>query len=301
MPIEIRHRPAEGRFETTVDGARGVIEYRLEDGAMLLTHTEVAPELRGRGIAGQLVEAALDHARTEKLAVRPLCAYARRYLQRRDEQRRSGAASSPASGAAPDRRESASVAPEAREVLDFWFGPPGSPQHGTQRPEWFRKDDAFDASIRERFGALLERALRGELAAWSGTPQGALAVVVVLDQFTRNAWRGTPRAFAGDARALAAAQAMVAARQDEALPLEQRAFVYLPFEHAESLALQEEALRHFRRLAAAAPEMAESLDYAERHHAIVQRFGRFPHRNAILGRASTAEELAFLEQPGSGF
>jgi uncharacterized protein (DUF924 family) len=94
---------------------------------------------------------------------------------------------------------------------------------------------------------------------------------------------------------------MVAARQDEALPPEQRAFVYLPFEHAESLALQEEALRHFRRLAAAAPEMAESLDYAERHHAIVQRFGRFPHRNAILGRESTPEEIEFLRGPNSSF
>ena len=301
MPIEIRHLPAKGRFETMVNGARGVAEYRLEDGTMLLTHTEVAPELRGRGIAGQLVQAALDHAHAEKLEVRPLCAYARRYLQRQDEQRRAGAATAPAAGDAHGRIEAASVAAEARELLDFWFGAPGSPQHGTQRPEWFRKDDAFDASIRARFGTLLERGLRGELAAWAGTAQGALAQVVLLDQFTRNAWRGTARAFAGDERALAAAQAMVAARQDDALPPEQRAFVYLPFEHAESLALQEEALRHFRRLAAAAPDMAESLDYALRHHAIVQRFGRFPHRNAILGRASTAEELAFLEQPGSGF
>jgi uncharacterized protein (DUF924 family)/predicted GNAT family acetyltransferase len=296
MPIEIRHVPAEHRFETTVNGARGIAEYRLEDRAMLLTHTEVAPELRGRGIAGQLVQAALDHARAERLEVRPLCAYARRYLQRQG-----GTATSPTGGNDHEPVKAPSVASEAREVLDFWFGPPGSPLHGTQRPEWFRKDEAFDASIRGRFGALLERGLRGELAAWADTAQGALAQVIVLDQFTRNAWRGTPRAFAGDDRALAAAQAMVTARQDAALPPEQRAFVYLPFEHAESLALQEDALRHFRSLAAEAPDMAESLDYAERHHAIVQRFGRFPHRNAILGRASTAEEIAFLEQPGSSF
>jgi len=295
MPIEIRHLPAQRRFETTVNGARGVAEYRLEDGTMLLTHTEVAPELRGRGIAGQLVQAALDHARAERLEVRPVCDYARRYMQRQ------GGVALQGAGRDDDRAEAPSVAPEADQVLDFWFGPPGSPLRGTQRPEWFRKDEAFDASIRERFGALLERALRGELAAWAATARGALAQVVLLDQFTRNAWRGTPRAFAGDARALAAAQAMVAARQDRALPPEQRAFVYLPFEHAESLAMQEEALRHFRGLAAEAPDMAESLDYALRHHAIVQRFGRFPHRNAILGRASTPEELAFLEQPGSGF
>jgi uncharacterized protein (DUF924 family) len=173
--------------------------------------------------------------------------------------------------------------------------------HGTNRPEWFRKDDAFDAQVRERFGALLERGLRGELSAWAATPLGALAQVVLLDQLPRNAWRGTPRAFAGDMRALAAAQAMVAAGQDQALLPVQRAFVYLPFEHAESLPLQDEALRRFRRLAAQAPEMTEGLDYAERHRVIIERFGRFPHRNAILGRPSTAEELEFLKQPGSGF
>ena len=190
---------------------------------------------------------------------------------------------------------------EAADVLAFWFGSPGSPLLGTKRPEWFRKDDAFDAQIRERFGTLVERGLRGELSAWAATPLGALAQVVLLDQFPRNAWRGTPRAFAGDALALARAQAMLAARQDEVLLPVQRAFVLLPLEHAESLPLQDEAVQRFRQLAAQAPEMAEELDYAERHRAVIERFGRFPHRNAILGRPSTAEELEFLEQPGSGF
>src|SRR5689334_9417015 len=122
---------------------------------------------------------------------------------------------------------------DARAVLDFWFGTPTSASYGSNRAEWFRKDPAFDASIRDRFGPLIERGLRGELAGWASTPLGALAQVVVLDQFTRNVFRDTPRAFAGDARALHAARAMVASKQDEALPPFQRAFVYLPFEHAE--------------------------------------------------------------------
>jgi uncharacterized protein (DUF924 family) len=193
------------------------------------------------------------------------------------------------------------VHPEAADVLDFWFGAPGSSDHGTNRPEWFRKDAGFDAAIRVRFGPLIERALRGELEDWADSPESALAQVIMLDQFTRNAFRDTPRAFAGDARALAAASAMVGARQDEALPALQRSFVYLPFEHAEGIAMQEEALRLYKRLVAVAPERASSLDYAQRHHAIIQRFGRFPHRNRTLGRQSTAEEVEFLKGPGSGF
>ena len=191
--------------------------------------------------------------------------------------------------------------PDAQRVLDFWFGAPGSPAHGTRRPEWWRKDPAFDAEVRTRFGALIERALRGELEDWAATPEGALAQVLLLDQLTRNAFRDTARAFAGDARALAAAQAMVGRRQDEALPPEQRAFVYMPYEHAEGLAMQDEAVRLFTRLAAEAPGEQEQLDYARRHHAVIQRFGRFPHRNRLLGRRSTPEEAAFLEQPGSSF
>jgi uncharacterized protein (DUF924 family) len=190
---------------------------------------------------------------------------------------------------------------DAQAVLDFWFGSPGSPEQGTRRPEWWRKDPAFDAEVRTRFGPLVERALRGELEDWSKTAEGALAQVLLLDQFTRNAYRDTPRAFAGDARAQAAAQAMVGRRQDEALPPEQRTFVYMPFEHAEGLAMQEEAVRLFARLAAIAPDEEEQLDYARRHQDVIRRFGRFPHRNAILGRRSTPEEAAFLEQPGSGF
>lgn len=190
---------------------------------------------------------------------------------------------------------------DAQAVFDFWFAPEGDPEHGTLRPMWFRKNDATDREIAERFGALIERALRGELVSWSAQPDSALAHILLLDQFTRNTLRATKRAFAGDARALRAATAMVGARQDEALPPEQRAFVYLPFEHAEGIAMQDEAVRLFTRLAAEAPAMADMLAWAHKHREVVQRFGRFPHRNEILGRQSTAEEVAFLREPGSRF
>jgi uncharacterized protein (DUF924 family) len=186
-------------------------------------------------------------------------------------------------------------------VLEFWFGAPDSAEHGRARKVWFVKDDAFDAEIRQRFGALVERALRGELEDWGSAARSALAQVLVLDQFTRNAFRGTPRAFAGDARALAAASRMVGLRQDEELATFMRGFVYLPFEHAEGLAMQDEAIRLLTRLVASDPAQQSMLDYAHRHRAIVERFGRFPHRNDILGRRSTAEEIAFLKQPGSSF
>lgn len=193
------------------------------------------------------------------------------------------------------------AASEADDVLDFWFGAPGSAGFGSARKAWFAKDAAFDAAIRDRFGALIERALRGELDAWAEAPRSALAQILLLDQFTRNAYRGSARSFAGDARALAAASRMVGARQDETLPPVMRGFVYLPFEHAEGLAMQDEAIRLFKRLVSEAPEHADMLDYAHRHRTVIERFGRFPHRNEILGRQSTAEELAFLQQPGSGF
>jgi uncharacterized protein (DUF924 family) len=188
------------------------------------------------------------------------------------------------------------IDPRAAEVLDFWFGVTDA-----ARDEWFRKDDAFDASIRERFGASVEQALAGGLAGWEHTAHDALAVLLLLDQFTRNIFRGTPRAFAGDARALALARAMVARGDDVALPPLRRVFVYLPFEHAEAAHAQRESLRLFGALAAAHPSLATFDDYARRHAVVIERFGRFPHRNAILGRPSTPEEIAYLRQPGSGF
>lgn len=185
-------------------------------------------------------------------------------------------------------------------VLDYWFGAPGSPAHGQARDLWFTKSDATDADIRARFLPTIETALAGGFETWRTTPRGTLALVLVLDQFTRNVFRGTPRSFAGDARALALAQSLVEAGADRGLAPMERWFAYMPFEHAESLAMQEEALRLFRALAEETG-LADPLDWAIRHHAVVARFGRFPHRNEVLGRPSTAEERHFLEQPGSRF
>lgn len=183
---------------------------------------------------------------------------------------------------------------DARAVLDFWFG-----NEPAARTEWFRKDPDFDARIRDRFAALIEAVLGG--ARFGETPAERLAAIVVLDQFTRNVFRDTPRAFAGDAAALALATQLCDRGDDLGLPLWQRAFAYLPFEHAEDLAMQDRAVAAFEALAAEQPDAAAMLDYAHRHREVIRRFGRFPHRNDILGRESSAEELAFLEQPGSRF
>lgn len=189
-------------------------------------------------------------------------------------------------------------------VLDFWFGPTGDPGHAAPRKAWFTKDDAFDAEIARRFGPLIEQALAGDLDDWITRPIAplhALALVIVLDQFTRNVFRGTARAFAGDARALQTARAMVASGADRALNGVQRSFVYLPFEHAEDRSHQRTAMQLFEQLAQDEPARADLVGWARQHHDVVARFGRFPHRNAALGRASTDEEAAFLLQPGSGF
>jgi len=186
-----------------------------------------------------------------------------------------------------------------QQLIDYWFGAPGSPEHGTARDLWFRKSDATDAEIRARFGADVEAALGGQRAGWAAAPRSALALILLLDQFTRNIFRDTPHAFAGDAQALAVARGLVGAGHDKAMTPHERWFVYLPFEHSESLAAQQESMRLYAELAQeGAPE---ALVWARKHHDVIARFGRFPHRNAILGRASTAEELAFLQQPGSRF
>lgn len=187
-----------------------------------------------------------------------------------------------------------------KEVLDFWFGEPGSAQAGQRRPEWFRKSDAFDAAVRERFLATYERAAVGGLAGWDDGARALLALIVVLDQFPRNMFRGSARAFATDDHALAAAQRMVDRGWDVQLAPLERQFAYLPFEHAENPAAQERSLQLFGALAVD-PAHADLLEWARKHSVIIERFGRFPHRNEVLGRASTPEELEFLRQPGSTF
>lgn len=186
--------------------------------------------------------------------------------------------------------------PVASEVLEFWFGVPA----GAARAEWFRKDDAFDALIRERFSALHEAASGRELEHWRTAPDSMVALVVVLDQFSRNLHRGKAPAFAQDAHARECAREALS-RGDDArrLPVE-RQFLYLPFEHSEDRADQELCVRLMSQLEAF-DETRGLTGWALRHKAIIDRFGRFPHRNAALGRASTPEEIEFLKTPGSGF
>lgn len=178
---------------------------------------------------------------------------------------------------------------EPQTILHFWFTELTEKQH-------FAKDAALDTLIAQRFGAVLEAGSRCELFGWRNSPAGRLAEIIVLDQFSRNVWRDTPRAFAQDALALILAQELVARGDDAQLSVPQRRFAYMPYMHSESLIVHEEALRLF-----AAPGLENNLDFERRHLAILQRFGRYLHRNAILSRESTAEELAFLQQPGSEF
>lgn len=185
------------------------------------------------------------------------------------------------------------------EILDFWFGPQASDAYGSARVEWFRKDPAFDAQIRAHFGTPIETALAGGFADWT-SPRGTLARILLLDQFTRNTFRDTPRAFAGDTLALSLAEQAVARGDDGHLIPVERWFMYMPFVHAESPRAQQRSLELYRQLRDTTG-LAEPLVWAERHAKVVELFGRFPHRNAILGRESTAQETAFLGTQGSRF
>ncbi|NWB92479.1 DUF924 family protein [Pseudomonas agarici] len=193
-------------------------------------------------------------------------------------------------------------------LLDWWFGFAQTPAEivADKGRLWFGKRDSQDLEARERFGAQVEQALTGGLAEWTQCPEGWLAVVILLDQLPRMIFRDTPRAFCGDARAQALVSQGLAADFDRRLPAIQRVFIYLVLEHCESPAAQDEAVSRFVALveeqaAEQQAVFADNLDYAERHRRVIARFGRFPHRNAILGRESTVEEAAFLREPGSGF
>lgn len=181
---------------------------------------------------------------------------------------------------------------QPREVLEFWFR--------QDRKAWFTKNPAFDEEIRSRFLSHYDAALAGQLAGWGEDPKGCLALVILLDQFPRNMFRGTGRAFAADSAALEAARAIVDRGWDQAMSADERMFAYLPFEHSESIADQERCLALMKEIATT-PGTADLPEWAEKHLAIIRRFGRFPHRNAALGRPSTPEEIEFLKQPGSGF
>lgn len=171
-----------------------------------------------------------------------------------------------------------------QEVLHFWF-------EQTAPEQWWRADQALDALIRERFGALHAAAARAELFGWRGAAAGRLAEIVVLDQFSRNIHRGDAAAYACDPMALALAQEAVARGADRELPLVQRSFVYMPYMHSESLVIHDEAMRLFRQ-----PGLENGLEFEVGHRCVLERFGRYPQRNQALGRASTAEELALLRE-----
>lgn len=191
----------------------------------------------------------------------------------------------------------------AQAVLTFWFGDPHLPPESYQERHalWFRKRRETDEAIRVQFHSLYAQAATGELDAWQESPAACLALIVVLDQFPRNLFRGTPQAFATDAKALAIAKAAIARHDDHSLPPVQRIFLYLPLEHSEDLADQQQSVALFEQLVAADSTLSDTYDYALRHRDVIQRFGRFPHRNEILGRTSTPEEVEFLQQPGSRF
>ncbi|HUQ76469.1 MAG TPA: DUF924 family protein [Burkholderiales bacterium] len=186
--------------------------------------------------------------------------------------------------------------PDYREILDFWFGT--GPERGKSHKRWFQKDAAFDAEIAARFTTLYELLAGG--TAWLESAEPCLARIVVLDQFPRQIFRGQPRAFAADPLALQAAKLAVERGYDRGMRPVERVFVYLPFEHSESLADQERSVALYLPLKDIA-ETADTYRYAVAHRDIIARFGRFPHRNAILGRPSTAEEIEFLKTPGSSF
>jgi len=206
-------------------------------------------------------------------------------------------------------------------ILAFWFGYP-DPESADdmlitdeideaevakrQKALWWAKDAAVDAHMRQRFAACVSGALTGHLDTWAASARGRLALILLCDQFTRNIYRDTPSAFKGDAYALAHARAGRMQGQDYDLRLIERVFFYMPFEHSEQLADQDEAVRLMTALRTTAPKVDQSLyagyvDYAIAHQRIIARFGRFPHRNAILGRTSSAEEIDFLQTPGSSF
>jgi uncharacterized protein (DUF924 family) len=186
------------------------------------------------------------------------------------------------------------------EILAFWFGVPGEPSYGKQRSFWFNKKPEFDQELRHRFLSVYQQAAAGYLDRWQASSQGCLALILLFDQFSRNMFRGTPQAFATDSQAIATAEYAIAKGFDQELMTVQRWFIYLPFEHSENLAHQHQAVELFSTLSND-PDSAESINYATRHLVVIERFGRFPHRNKILGRITTPEEAEFLKLRGSSF
>ncbi|MDM4765603.1 DUF924 family protein [Pelomonas sp. SE-A7] len=280
---ELDIRPRTGGFSAEVDGHALELDVMRSGDQLVFHHTETAPELRGRGLAGRMVEHGLLWAAEQERQVIASCSYVALWLRKHPDWQR------------------LTEPVEVQQLLNFWFGALGSAEHGQVRGEWFRKSAAFDDQIRQRFGAQLEAALSSGLELWAKTPWGSVARILLLDQLTRNAFRGTARSFAGDALALKTSLALLDGGQYAQLGTLQRWFALMPLEHAEDLALQDRSVAEFRKLAAEDLRLQGAFDYAIKHREVIQRFGRFPHRNAILGRTSTVEELDYLAQPGAGF
>lgn len=192
------------------------------------------------------------------------------------------------------------VTDDVEDVLAFWFGAPTSPEYGQSRKFWFEKNAIFDRQCRDRFLHLHEKLIARLAREWKVEPRGCLAAIVVLDQFSRNMFRDDPRAFATDGLALELANYAVDRGFDLELLEVERWFIYLPFEHSENLDDQDRAVDLFQQLAGN-PDSNRTLDYALLHRDVIRQFGRFPHRNAILGRENTPAETLFLQQPGSRF
>lgn len=192
---------------------------------------------------------------------------------------------------------------KAQDVLAFWFGEIGADGDVVEDRAWlwWQKDPDVDAEIKRKFEAAVQAAAAGELSEWQTTPEGQLALIILLDQMTRNMYRDTPQMFAHDAQALALAKAGIAQGSDQQLPLIQRVFFYMPLEHAEEEEAQRLSIEKFAALAEEKADFELYLDFAHKHKVIIDRFGRYPHRNKILGRETTAEEAAFLTQPDSSF
>jgi uncharacterized protein (DUF924 family) len=188
----------------------------------------------------------------------------------------------------------------AQDILHFWFGHPDELNYGKQKSFWFIKNPEIDEELKTRFLKNYQQAAAGDLDDWLNSPTTCLALIILLDQLPRNIFRETPAAFATDLKALAVAQhAIIQGYDRQFLPV-QRWFFYLPFEHSENLAHQQQSVKLFQELSHD-PESASAITYALQHLKIIERFGRFPHRNRILGRVSTPEEEEFLKQPGSSF
>ena len=178
---------------------------------------------------------------------------------------------------------------EKEEILNFWF-------KDCKPEQWFKKNEDFDQMIENRFSSAIENAIAGKMDSWEESETGCLALIILLDQFTRNVFRDTPRAFAGDKRALALSQLCCEKDYLTNSNVQRRQFMLMPMMHSENLAVQDAALPLFKKYAS-----GKDYEYAEKHRYFIARFGRFPHRNVILGRKSTNEELEFLKQPGSSF